>query len=202
MNDNSTPVDQLPDQTTPWYAVYTRPHHEKLVARILQFREVDCFLPLFETENRWHDRYKIIQSPLFPSYLFVHISPEERARVVMAPGVVCLVSSQGHPVPVPESEINAIRNYMSLRLPAEPYPYLAVGRRVRIAHGPLAGLQGVVLRQKNRLRVVITVDLIMRSMVVDVCAADLVPLPMPRSEAGRHCQRIGSDRLSNCQSFL
>jgi len=185
--NSSTPAEQVPEHRTQWYAVYTRPHHEKVVARVLQARAIECFLPLFQAENRWHDRYKIVQMPLFPGYLFVNVSPAERLRIVIVPGVVCLVSSKGQPIPVPELEITAIRNYLSMSLPAEPYPYVAAGTHVCIASGPLAGLRGVVLRQKSRLRVVISMDLIMRSMIVDVSAADLVPLPTPKRAAVGRC---------------
>lgn len=189
VTENAISTEQLSDQMQ-WYAVYTRPRHEKVVERVLQFGEIECFLPLFEAERRWHDRYKIIHTPLFPSYLFVHISALQRRRVVMTPGVVCLVSSLGRPVAVPEFEITAIRNYLSMHLPAEPYPYVAAGRRVYIASGPLAGLHGVVLRQKNRCRVVISLDLIMRSMVADVSTEDLMVLPLPKPAAGIQCDRL------------
>jgi transcription antitermination factor NusG len=157
-----------------WYAGYTASRHEKRVAEQLAQRSVEHYLPLYEAVHRWKDRDARVQLPLFPSYVFVHLALKDRMRTLTIPGVVGLV---GHPkpTPLPGDEIEAIRNYLSHCLPVEPYPYLTQGKRVRIKAGPLAGLQGFVLRRKSACRVVINLDLIHRSLVVDVAECDLEP---------------------------
>jgi len=162
-----------------WYAAYTRFRYEKLVAEILDYRGVEHYLPLYEAVHRWKDRNARVQLPLFPSYVFVHLALQDRMRALTVPGVIWLV---GHPQPVPLAgdEIEGIRNYLSLRLPVKPHPYLTEGKRVRIKAGPLTGLEGFVLRRKSACRVVINLDLIQRSVVVDIVASDLEPAhPQP-----------------------
>jgi transcription antitermination factor NusG len=155
-----------------WYALYTRFRYEKRVDAMLDHRGIEHYLALYEAVHRWKDRNARVQVPLFPSYVFVYLSLQDRMQALTIPGVIRLV---GHPRPEPLAleEVEGIRNYLSCRLPVEPYPYVTEGERVRIAAGPLAGLEGFVLRRKAPCRVVINLDLIHRSMVVEVAMADL-----------------------------
>jgi transcription antitermination factor NusG len=159
---------------TLWYAGYTASRHEKRVAQHLAQRGVEHYLPVYETVHQWKDRNARVQLPLFPSYIFVHLALQDRIRTLTVPGLVGLVG-RPKPTPLAGDEIEAIRNYLSRSLPVEPYPYLAQGKRVRIKAGPLAGLQGFVFRRKSTCRVVINLDLIHRSLVVDVAECDLEP---------------------------
>jgi transcription antitermination factor NusG len=144
---------------------------------------VECFLPLYETTHRWRNgQRQRIQLALFPSYVFVHIALQNRLPVLQAPGVVNLVSFHGAPAPLPELEVAALRNALAAGVHAEPYPYVQAGQQVEIACGYLQGLRGTVLRTRGRCRVVLSVDLLRRSIVVDIDAADLssrrsVPIP-------------------------
>jgi len=156
-----------------WFAVYTRSRHERRVAARLADNGVVYFLPLFSTIRRWKDRKKCVELPLFPGYLFVRIALHERLRVLQVPGVVRLVGFNGQPVPLPESEIESLRTGLASHLRAEPHPYLTVGRRIRVKNGPLKGVEGILIRKKNRYRVVISVDLIMRSAVVEIDLPDI-----------------------------
>ncbi|HWX54288.1 MAG TPA: UpxY family transcription antiterminator [Verrucomicrobiae bacterium] len=158
-----------------WYAIYTCPRHEKRVAEHLAGRAVEFFLPQYETVSRRKDRRVRLSLPLFPGYLFVRILLEERLRVLEAPGVVRLVGSNGHPAELPEEDLEKLRNGLSGSLRAEPHPFLAAGRRVQIVRGPLEGLAGILLRRKGQFRVVLSLDLIQRSICVDVDVADVVP---------------------------
>ena len=159
-----------------WYAVYTRSRHEKTVAQQLGHKSVDHFLPLFETIRNWRNGRFRIRLPLFPGYLFVHIALQERLQVLQVPGVVGLVSSNGMPVALPQAEIETIRDALTKGLQAHPHPYLTVGSRVRINSGPLEGLNGILVRKKGQLRVVVSVDLIMRSIAVDIDASEVEPM--------------------------
>lgn len=157
-----------------WYAIYTCPRHEKMVQQQLDAKTVDCYLPLYQSLRRWNDRKALIDLPLFPGYLFVRIPLSARLRVLTVPGVVRIVSFNGKPASLTNEEIQAIKTSVSLHA-AEPYPYLAEGKRIRIAAGPLKGLEGVVMRRKNKLRAVISVHSIMQSYAVELDVADAQP---------------------------
>jgi len=158
-----------------WYAAYTRAQHEKRVAAELGMREVEHFLPLYSSVRRWKDRRVQLESPLFPGYVFVRLALRERLRVLQIPSVVRLVGFNGQATALPDTEMEIMRSGLSQSLHAEPHPFLTVGRRVRITRGPFAGLEGVLKRKKNSLRVVVSLSLIQRSVAVDVDVADVAP---------------------------
>jgi len=156
-----------------WFAVFTRSHHEKRVAQHLTQRGIQSFLPLYKAVHQWtHYRRVALDLPLFPNYIFVHIAAQERIRTLEVPGILSLVGHGNPPASLPDVEIESLRSGLQSRN-FEPHPYLAVGKRVRIAAGPLAGMEGIVLRRKSGLRVVLTVDLIRQSVAVEVYASEL-----------------------------
>jgi len=157
-----------------WYAAYTCGRHEKSVARQLEERSINCFLPLYRSWHRWADRRKQVELALFPSYVFVHIDPRDRMRVLQLPGVVRLVSFNGNPAVLPETDIECLRNGLEQGIYAQPHPYLRVGKQVRVVRGPLAGARGILLKKKDKLRLVISIDVLMRSVAVEVFAEDIV----------------------------
>jgi transcription antitermination factor NusG len=156
-----------------WYAVYTCANHEKRVARQFAGRNMEHFLPQYESVHRWKDRKVRLQLPLFPGYLFVHIAGQERLRVLQVPGVVQLVGLHGHPTPMPEEDIDRIRDFLRQGWRAEPHPYLEAGRLARVVRGPLVGIEGIVVHRKNRSRLVLSFDLIRRSMAIEMDEEDL-----------------------------
>lgn len=151
-----------------WYAAYTSAHHEKRVAEQLSARAVEYFLPLYSSRRRWQDRHVLLQLPLFPGYVFVRISLGQRMRVLQVPGVVHLVSVKRQPTPIPDEEMERLRTGLSASLCAKPHPFLTVGRRVRIVRGPLQGLAGILVRKKGLTRVVVSLEMIQRSISVDL----------------------------------
>ena len=167
-----------------WYAAYTCANHEKRVAEQLSARSVENYLPLYESIRRWKDRRVILQLPLFPGYVFVHLAMCDRLRVLGIPGVAKLVGFTGVPAAIPDIEIEAAKNCLRGGLPATPHPYLKVGRHARIESGPLSGLEGILVRIKNKMRFVISIDLIQRSILLDVDAASLVPVASGRAAKG------------------
>lgn len=183
-------------ETAFWFAAYTSARHEKRVAEHLRQREVESFLPLYEALHRWKNGRHRVQLPLFPGYVFVHLALREKLRVLQVPGIVELVSFNGVPAALPDAEIETLRNALSAGLPAEPYPFLRVGSRVEICRGPLQGLSGILLRRQGQLRVVLSVEMIMRSIVVEVEASDVVVLDRKTLTlapvAAREAERIAS----------
>lgn len=159
-----------------WFAAYTSSRHEKRVAEHLKQRDLNFFLPLYETVHRWRNGRHRVQLPLFPGYVFVHMDLRDKLRVLQVPGIVELVSFNGTPAPLPESEIEVLRNALSAGLLAQPHRYLKVGSQVEICRGPLQGLRGILLRHQGKCRVVMSVEMIMRSIVVEVEAADVVAI--------------------------
>jgi transcription antitermination factor NusG len=160
-----------------WYAAYTCANHEKRVAQQLVEHEVEHFLPLYRSVRRWSDRRMQIDLPLFPGYVFVRLALCDRLKVLQVPSVVHLVGFNGHPEPLPDEEMNILRSGLSQVLRAEPHPFLKVGRRVRIRGGAFEGLEGILVRRRGQYRVVIFVDLIQRSMAVEVDASEVAARP-------------------------
>jgi transcription antitermination factor NusG len=158
-----------------WYAVYTVPRHEKVVARQMDGSGVHNFLPLYRSVHRWKDRRKEVDLPLFPGYVFVQMAFRNRLQVQRLPGVVQIVSFNGKPAPLSEAEIEALRAGLARNACVEPHPYLKVGRRVRVRSGPMAGLCGILVRRKEKFRVVLSVDLIKQAIALEVDIADVEP---------------------------
>jgi transcription antitermination factor NusG len=168
----SDPATQLQAR---WYAAHVCSRHEKQVARQLEERRVSCFLPVYRSVRRWKDRRKELDLVLFPGYVFVHLDLKDRLRVLQVPSVVRFVSFNGQPAALPDAEIEVLVNGLAKGVRAEPHPYLKVGHRVRVKYGPLAGTQGILVRRKDKFRVVLSIDLIMRSVAVEVDEADVEP---------------------------
>lgn len=156
-----------------WFALYTCANQERRVAAQLEARGFKHFLPLYRSRRNWRDRRVFLDLPLFPGYVFARFEFPDRVRVLQARGVVRLVGSNGRPSPLAERDIAALRAGITGALRFEPHPYLTVGTRVHILHGPLAGMTGILARKKNCCRVVLSVDLIARSVAVEVDAADI-----------------------------
>jgi transcription antitermination factor NusG len=164
--------------TAGWFAVYTTSRHEKRVAQHLGQREIEHFLPLYRSKRKWKDGSRVtLELPLFSGYVFVRIQRNERGRVLEVPGAVAVVTGTGGDLAaVPDATIEALRT--GLRdSDAKPHPALTFGQRARICSGAFAGLHGIVVRQKNHCRVVLTLENIMRSFSVELAVEDLEPLP-------------------------
>jgi transcription antitermination factor NusG len=159
-----------------WYAAYTSANHEKRVAERLGVREVEHFLPLYESVRRWKDRSVRQQMPLFPGYVFVRVALRDRLKVLQVPSVVRLVGYGDAPAALDEEEVEGLRCALAEGMRAEPHPYLRVGCRVQITDGPLAGHEGILVQRKGNLRVVLSVDLIQRSIHVQIDSSSLEPL--------------------------
>jgi len=156
-----------------WYAAYTCANHERRVVGELSVRAVEHFLPLYRSVRRWKDRRVFLDLPLFPGYVFVRLALRDRLRVLQIPSVVRLVGFNGLPTALPDGEMETMRAGFGEGARAEPHPFLTAGRRVRLTAGPFAGLEGILKRKKGNLRVVVSLELIQRSVVVDVDAADV-----------------------------
>jgi transcription antitermination factor NusG len=176
-----------------WHVLYTCARHEKCVAQQIEQRSISCFLPLYRSVRHWKDRRKELELALFPGYVFVRLAVEDRLRVLQLPSVVRLVSFNGQPAVLPEAEIEQLRQGLSRGGRVEPHPYLRVGQRVRVCAGAMQGLEGIIVRRKDCCRVVFSLDLIMRSVAIEVDETDVEPLPASKNPGWKN--RSGESKL-------
>jgi transcription termination/antitermination protein NusG len=160
------------DADLQWYAVYTRSRHEKRVASRLGEKEIEVFLPLRKVLRRWKDRRKEILLPLFSSYVFVRIPNMQKLSVLQTPGVVQILSEGNKLVPIPVEQIVSIQMLVESGLHYDPYPYLKEGTLVGVVRGPLSGVQGILVEKRKKHLLVLSVDLIQQSAVLQVDISD------------------------------
>ena len=156
-----------------WYALYIRHQHEKAVAVSLEGKGYQVFLPLYDAVHRWKDRTKLLSLPLFPCYVFLRTGGRAWLPVLTTPGVHMVVSCSGLPTPIPETEIDAIRRVVESCGLVEPHPFLRTGDWVRVRSGPLADIEGILVRKKSKFRLVLSVEMLGKSASVEVDLASV-----------------------------
>jgi transcription antitermination factor NusG len=168
----------------PWFAVRVRSNRENVVSLHLRERGFEQFCPSYQVASQWTDRKKLTEKFLFPGYVFCRVNPSDRLPVLMIPGVVGLISFGPVPAPIPEVEIERVRMMVRSGLPVAPWPYLQQGDRVLIESGPLAGLEGVLQRTKGKYRLVVSLNLLQRSVSAEVEREWVRPIPraLPRRQ--------------------
>jgi transcription antitermination factor NusG len=159
-----------------WWALYTRHQHEKVVADMLSAKGFEVFLPLYDSIRRWKDRQKLISLPLFPCYVFVRGGLHRRLQVVTTPGIHMILSHGAEVAVIPEDEIEAIRRTIEGPCRMEPHPFLRCGERVRVIRGSLQGIEGLLVRKKNQFRLVLSVEMLAKSVAVEIDASDVEPV--------------------------
>lgn len=179
-----------------WFAAYTATHHEKQVLEHFEDRQIEAYLPLYKVERCWKKRPAMtVDLPLFPNYVFVRIARSQRVAVLGTPGVYSIVGSTLRPWELPAPEIEALRNGLYERK-VEPHPYLVVGERARIKSGIMAGLEGVIVRQKNNLHLILSLDQIMQSIAIEVEPEELEPITASASSMSKSCAWNSAHQVS------
>jgi transcription antitermination factor NusG len=174
-----------------WYALHVKPRFEKLVTTQLEEKGYETLLPAYESRRKWSDRVKTLSLPLFPGYTFCRFNMNARLPIVVTPGVTAILGVGRNPMPVDDSEIEAIRRVMISGAQAEPWAFINVGTRVRVESGALEGLEGIVLRVKDRERLIVSVTLLMRSVAVEIDRNSLQPVkPLRVAKIVTHQQKI------------
>jgi transcription antitermination factor NusG len=163
------------DTAVSWYALRVRPRHEKSVSHLLKAKGYPELLPLYKERHQWADRAKDVVLPLFPGYLFCHFNPSDRIIVEDTPGVMGVVRTRSSLLPVDESEIRALQQALSSNLELEPSPQIAAGTIVRVIEGPLFGVTGPLVQHKNSTKLVISISLLQRSVLVELRPDWVVP---------------------------
>lgn len=174
-----------------WFALQVRAQHEKVVAAHLSGRDFEWFLPLYKRRRQWSDRIKEVETPLFPGYIFCRFNPQNRLPILTTPGVVQIVGYNRFPVPIEEGEISAIKALVASGLPNQPWPFMEIGDRIRIASGPLCGIEGILVAFKGRHRLVVSVKLLQRSVAVEIDSA----LVFPEGSSSSRIRRSGAAYL-------
>ena len=151
-----------------WFGLRVKSNFEWITARHLRQRGYAEFLPTYKVTRRWSDRVKQIEKPLFPGYVFCSFDPSLRLRVLTTPGVLHVVGIGREPVPVDQSEIEAVWRMLQSGLAVHPSPRLEVGQRVVVERGPLAGIQGTVTQIKGDCRLVVSISLLQRSIAAEI----------------------------------
>lgn len=165
----------LKSQDLSWFAVQTRPRHEKKVSHGLKEKGLHSFLPIRQERRQWSDRQKWIELPLFSQYVFVQISEdaELRSHVLRTRGVVRFAGALGRGTPIPNEQINNLQTITDHRIQCTPHEFLKIGERVRIRGGSLKGIEGVLKAIKNDRSLVISVDLIQKSIAIRIDGFDV-----------------------------
>ena len=164
-----------------WYACYTRARAEKQVAKSLQERGIDSYVPLINRERQWKDRKKVVPFPLFPSYVFGRFTLRDVHAVLRTPGVSTIVRAQGgQPSPIADDELENVRRFAAAiaetGIEPEARPLLTEGQRVRVIEGPFEGVEGIVIESRGRKRVVVGITTIGQGLEVDIDARLLQPM--------------------------
>jgi transcription antitermination factor NusG len=163
------PLNIAPQESN-WYAVHTRPRHEKRVAQLLEEKRVCTFLPLLQQIHKWSDRRRSVEVPMFGNYAFVRIAQTaaERLNVLRTPGILAFVGSEGHGTPIPDEQIESLQKAIREKLPCTEHPFISVGQRVRIRGGSLNGIEGILMSKGGEQSVIVSVELLQRSVAIRV----------------------------------
>jgi transcription antitermination factor NusG len=172
-------------QAYPWFALRVRSNYERITLTHLRERGYEEFSPSYKTERRWSDRTKHVDQFLFPGYIFCRFDPKERLPILTAPGVVDVVGLGKQPEPIPHAEIERIRRMVESGLLITPYPYLQVGQAVLIERGPLSGVEGILVEVKGQVRLVVSVNLLQRSVSAEVDRRAVRPIQALSTDLGR-----------------
>jgi len=164
-----------------WYALQVRSRWENSTATLLSSKGYQTLLPTFRAQKRWRGGPREVPVPLFPGYVFCQFDVHKRLPVLVTPGVLSVVGRGRIPVPVEDSEIDAIQRVISSGLRAEPWPYLEVGQQVRIEDGALSGLEGILTSFRGSRRIVVSVSLLCRSVALEIDRSGVRPIQSARS---------------------
>jgi transcriptional antiterminator NusG len=178
-------------QAHPWFALRVRSNYERITVSHLRERGYEEFAPSCKIEKRWSDRTKQIDQFLFPGYIFCRFDPNDRLPVLTAPGVVDVVGFGRTPERIPEAEVDRVRRMVESGLLVTPYPYVQVGQAVLIERGPLSGVEGILVEVKGKVRLVVSVNLLQRSVSAEVDRHSIRPIQKLSTDIGRIGRVLG-----------
>ena len=178
-----------PDDPSRWFALRVKARFEKAVSTALRNKGIEELLPVHRCARPWSDRVKLVDVPLFPGYVFCRIDAQYRLPILTTPGVLHFVGVGNIPVPIHDEEINAIQSIMKTRLKSERWPFLEAGQKVRVEHGPLLGVEGLLIEVRKHHRIIVSITLLRRSIAVEVDRDWVMPLEGMRDNTSRFHQQ-------------
>jgi len=152
-----------------WYALYTKPRWEKKIDAALIKKNIESWCPLQKIERQWSDRKKIVEEPLFKSYIFVHINLHEKVKVLQTDGILNFVYYLGKPAIIREEEINLIKQYLlekDIKISLISKEGYAESTRIRVNHGVFMGKEGTVLKNAKK-KIFVKLESLGQVMVVE-----------------------------------
>ncbi len=168
----------------PWFGVRVRSNYERVAALHMRDRGFEEYNPVCQTVRQWSDRKKVVEQALFPGYVFCRLNYHDRLPVLSIPGVVGLVGFANQPCPIPEAEIDSVRQMMDSGSLVMPWPFLRPGQAVMMSKGPLAGLEGTLLQVKGKFRLVVSLTLLQRSVAAEVDRQWVTPVNSTSAHSG------------------
>jgi transcriptional antiterminator NusG len=175
-----------------WYALHIRSRHQQYVAEALNLKGYEIFAPSYRVVHQSGDRKKIVEKPLFPGYMFCALDPNERLPVLTVHGVISILGTGSRLTPVEPEEVESVRRMVQAGVPTEPYQLLEPGVALRIEHGPLRGVRGVLVTHRGSRRLVITVGLLNRSIAAEIDSHSVTTVSFPRSTVEAQALRVAS----------
>lgn len=168
------------DCTTRWFAIMVKPRFEKSVSSLLRTKGYEEFMPITVRRQKWSDRWKTIDFPLFPRYVFCRFGFNDRVPVLNTPGVLRIVGFGPTPCHIADDEINALRTAVQSGVPLWNCDYLVSGQKVKVLNGPLAGVEGLFVESRGNARIVLSVHLLQRSVYAEVDLRSAMPADAER----------------------
>jgi transcription antitermination factor NusG len=162
------PIGQANGRSPQWFALVVKPRFDKAVARALELKGFETLLPLYKKYHKYGTRSKSSELPLFPGYVCCRFDVHSRLPILMTPGVIQVLGAGNTPIPVSDREISSLQTAIRAQLPIQPFAFVNVGQRVRISSGALAGIEGIVLKSKPSLRLILSVTLLQRSVLLEI----------------------------------
>jgi transcription antitermination factor NusG len=176
---------RFPEAPPQWFALAVKPRSDKAVARTLEMKGFQTFLPLYKKRHKYAARFKEFELPLFPGYVFCRFQAVTRLPILTTPGVTQILGAGNKPIALSETEISSLQTAIRARVPIHPFPFLRLGHKVRIDKGALAGVEGIVMSHKPYLRLVLSITLLQRSVMLEI-DRDQVIAEQLRRELGKH----------------
>ena len=191
MPSETSPIVNLDadGQESKWFALQVRTRWEGSTALLLSGKGYEVLLPTFKVRKRSSGRFREVDTPLFPGYVFCHFDAQKRLPVLITPGVLAVVGRGRTPLPVDDTEIASIQTVVSSGLHVEPWPYLEVGQRIRIDGDALSGLEGILINFKGSHRIVVSVTLLRRAVALEIDRSCVTPVGGSREVAFRPTAR-------------
>jgi transcription antitermination factor NusG len=176
--------------TFSWFALQIRSRWEGTTAGLLRGKGLETLMPTYTSKRKWSDRFKVVELPLFPGYVFCRFDVHNRLPVLITPGVISVVGRGKTPVAVDDAEIRSIQAAISSGIHLEPWPYVEIGERVRVKDDVLDGMEGILTSFKGSHRVVISVTLLRRSVALEIDRSRITPLGTPRTAPGEAAEEL------------